>query len=295
MKKILGFVCAATVALCCAFSFAGCGSAQVEYKISEDGTYYILSGVSGNQMALKECVIASEYDDGEHGSLPVTRIGSDAFVGCTSLSSVNIPSSITHIGARAFAYTKISSIEIPDSVTYIADSAFGACKVLKSVVIPSSVTYIGPFAFAYCSSLESVTVNAQVSEIYTSTFRGKYTFTESDVYSDAVLSSVTLPVTLEKIDIAALSYNPITDIYYGGTAAQWKEVKFCYYQSQASEDNPDEQEVVEVNLTDDEIASYMNQSYNARLSFYLLSSVVTVHCSDGTVVYSEGKATTHLS
>ncbi len=283
MKKILGLVCAAAVAVSCAFAFTGCGSAEVEYKISEDGTYYILSGVSGNTSALKECVIASSYDDGEHGELPVTQIGDDAFMGCSSLSEVSIPDSITHIGTRAFAYTRIREIDLPESLTYIGPAAFGACKTLQSIVIPSSVTTIGPNAFAFCSALKSATVNAQITTLYYSTFEGVFAQTEVDVYSSSVLSTVSLPASLEKIDISALRYNPIEDIYFAGTIEQWEAIKFIYYTSQPSEEDENEQEVVEVALSKDEVASYIDN--------YLFSASVTVHCSDGSLEYIDGEVT----
>jgi hypothetical protein len=54
----------------------------------------------------------------------ITRIGVNAFSGCASLRSVELPESLQVIAQWAFRETSISSITIPSSVTYIGPSAF---------------------------------------------------------------------------------------------------------------------------------------------------------------------------
>ena len=82
-----------------------------------------------------------------------------AFKGCSSLTSIKIPESVTSIGYGAFSGCySLTSIEIPDSVTHIAEGAFGRCYSLTSIEIPDSVTSIGEGAFYNCSSLTSITL-----------------------------------------------------------------------------------------------------------------------------------------
>ena len=66
----------------------------------------------------------------------MTRINSGAFACCTSLVSLNIPS----------------------SVTYIENNAFAGCNNLVSVNFLSSLTRIGEFLFYGCSSLSKVNI-----------------------------------------------------------------------------------------------------------------------------------------
>ena len=89
----------------------------------------------------------------------VTSIGTNAFYNCTSLTSVEIPNTVTTIELQAFSYCSgLASIEIPNSVTFIGQSAFWDCTSLTSIEIPSSVTSMGHNPFAGCNGLEQIIV-----------------------------------------------------------------------------------------------------------------------------------------
>ncbi|CEN48957.1 TvBspA-like-625 (fragment) [Capnocytophaga canimorsus] len=57
-------------------------------------------------------------------------------MGCSSLTSITLPNSVTAIGWRAFS----------------------GCRSLTSITLPNSVTSIGDYAFWQCSSLTSLTL-----------------------------------------------------------------------------------------------------------------------------------------
>ena len=100
-------------------------------------------------------------------------IGNQAFDGCSSLTSLTLPSSVTSIGSSAFSgCSGLTSLTLPSSVTSIEWSAFSGCSGLTSLTLPSSVTSIGGSAFSGCSGLTSLTLPSSVSSIGSFAFSG---------------------------------------------------------------------------------------------------------------------------
>ena len=88
-----------------------------------------------------------------------TVIDSHAFSNCETLTDIDIPKSITHIGEFAFeGCTGLSNVTIPDSVTSIGRSAFNGCSGLTDVTIPENVMQINSDAFSNCENLSSFQV-----------------------------------------------------------------------------------------------------------------------------------------
>ena len=133
------------------------------------------------------------YDYYDHNSYYYTTsddvIGDYAFSGCSSLTSLTLPSSVTSIGEFAFRYCSgLTSLTIPSGVTTIDYYAFADCRGLTSLTLPSSVTSIGGHAFAWCSGLTSLTLHSSVTSI------GDYAFAWC-----SGLTSLTLPSSVTSI------------------------------------------------------------------------------------------------
>lgn len=87
----------------------------------------------------------------------ITHIESNAFYGCSNLNSINIPTSVTEIGNAAFGKTGFISIDLSQNlITKINSSTFTRCSKLTKITLPASVNNIGSSAFTNCSALTKI-------------------------------------------------------------------------------------------------------------------------------------------
>ena len=87
----------------------------------------------------------------------VASLCASCFEGCSGLTSITIPSSVTSLGNDCFSNCSgLTSITIPSSVTSLGCSCFVGCSGFTSITIPSSVTSLGSSCFGGCLNLETV-------------------------------------------------------------------------------------------------------------------------------------------
>ena len=120
-------------------------------------------------------------------------IGSSAFDGCSSLTSVTIPNSVTSIGDYPFLNcSSLDTLNFLANVETIAKSVISGCYNLKSLAISSSVTSIEDSAFASCKNIRVITCYATTPPDITSTTFANYDATLYvpascvDVYSSTI-------------------------------------------------------------------------------------------------------------
>ena len=81
-------------------------------------------------------------------------IGNEAFSGCSALTKIEIPETVTRIGKYAFRDCyDLEELTLNEGLLSIGERAFEDCVALTEVFIPESVTVIEANAFAGCDNL----------------------------------------------------------------------------------------------------------------------------------------------
>ena len=102
----------------------------------------------------------------------LNTIEMEAFYGCSGLTEVDIPRTVTAMGDNVFQNcTSLQSVNIHATMTAIPEMCFYNCASLTEVSIPPTVTEIKKFAFANCSALEYIEIPTTVTNIVSSAFR----------------------------------------------------------------------------------------------------------------------------
>jgi hypothetical protein len=166
---LLGLLLAATTA-----------QAQFKFIIATNNGAITIKGYSGssqvvvipattNNLPVTTIGSAAFMDDSQMTSVTIpnsiTNIGTQAFFYCSSLTNVTIPGSVISMGSQAFWLCGLTSVAFSNGVTSIGTNAFESCQYLVNVMIPDSVTNLGDGAFEQCSSLTSLTIPASVTSL----------------------------------------------------------------------------------------------------------------------------------
>ncbi len=128
----------------------------------------------------------------------VETIYSMAFNNNTNITSVSLPSTLTKIGSNAFeGCTSLSNVSFASGskLKHIESKAFSGCTSLKAVTVPANVEIIGVQLFSNCTNLEKVDLAGTKIK----------TLSQDSFYGCNKLNSVSLPDSLETIDKYAFS------------------------------------------------------------------------------------------
>lgn len=132
---------------------------------------------------------------------PITRIPNDAFSAvqnCLKDDNLSIPTTVTHIGDRAFCRNPFltGKLVIPPSVKSIGREAFMGTNFSGDLVIPKTVKSIGELAFAGCSGFNgTLTLHEGLETI------GKNAFSSCD----GLTGDLNIPQTVRKISEGAFN------------------------------------------------------------------------------------------
>ncbi|MBQ3477151.1 MAG: leucine-rich repeat protein [Clostridia bacterium] len=192
---------------------------QIKRVVIKSGVTTIGGGALRDLDGLEEISIAPT----------VESIGAWAFDNDTAIKSITIPKSVKSIGERAFyecyAMQNVNvasgnpAYKSVDGVLFTKDGSqmiyYGAGRTASSYAVPAGVKVLHPSTFSYAGALTKVTLPGGLEEI------------RDWAFGHTGLKRVDLPSSIRTVDYCAFGgCDKLTDIYYDGTASQWKKVEF---------------------------------------------------------------------
>ncbi|MDE6741603.1 MAG: leucine-rich repeat domain-containing protein, partial [Muribaculaceae bacterium] len=89
-------------------------------------------------------------------------LGGSAFLGCSGLTALSLPSSVKTIGEGGFQEcTGLTTLTLPEGIETLNNSSFLGCTGLTSLTLPASLTEITYHAFWNCSGLTEISYYAE--------------------------------------------------------------------------------------------------------------------------------------
>lgn len=148
----------------------------------------------------------------------ITSLGDNLFYNCENAVAVDLPSTLTSIGASAFSQFKamrtvsgLTAVTIPQTVTVIGRHAFEQ-NAITEIIIPANVKTWGDYAFSGCRKLTTARIECGLI--------GSFAFSGCDL-----LDSLTISVNCKSFGSNILTYcEKLTAITYNGTKEQWNAI-----------------------------------------------------------------------
>ena len=173
--------------------FEGCEHLEIQNVTFPDDMTAIPDQIFANCKSIRAVTFPSQLE-------------TNAFSGCSGITEINLPQSVTSIEYGAFAGTSISSIVLPNAVTVLSPRMFKQCEQLTSATFSNDITSIGSETFRW-TALESITIPGTVSTVEQVAFadmpnlktaviedgEAPLTFGLGFFYQDEALTSVTFP------------------------------------------------------------------------------------------------------
>lgn len=139
-----------------------------------------------------------------------------------------VPEGVRRLGYASFSYTALKRIDLPSTLTEIGDKAFYFSGLLANPAIPESVVSIGNEAFAYCRNLTGIQLPKGLEELgegalYSTGLKMSFewpngvTEVAQDVLANTYIDYMNLPSGVEYVRTGAFSSDEYLEVVVLGS------------------------------------------------------------------------------
>lgn len=179
-------------------------SENLEMTLSEDGTYYIVTGIGS-------CTDTDLQIPDEYNGKLVKGIADSAFKDCDQIESVTLGNRVTTIGENAFeGCSGITSIDIPYYVKDIATNAFEGCSSLEEINVDEDNKNYSSTDGALTNKKETSLLLVPEGKTGSYEVPDGITTIEENAFKNSQVTEVKVPDSVKKIEDGA--FNNCTDL-----------------------------------------------------------------------------------
>lgn len=143
----------------------------------------------------------------------ITEIENGAFCGCSSLTTVVLPSSLKMLGNKPNVKPAMYSWQGPREIPFLG--VFEKCAI-KTINLPAGLNFLGPRAFRDCTKLERIDLPNGIEKILSNTFNGckemkqvicpdNLTKIGNSAFCNCGLETIDIPPTVTEIEDSAFN------------------------------------------------------------------------------------------
>ena len=147
----------------------------------------------------------------------LARIGNAAFTGCSKLTAIDLPDSVTELGTGVFkSCSKLATVDLPAALKTLPAQTFYSCSALKPFTLKEGLESIADQAFYGCSYLTEITFPASLRTFGTGVFTNCTRLSSVVFHKDTQISDIPSGLFVKCTALKSFTFPATISVLNGG-------------------------------------------------------------------------------